>query len=188
MYRPLLFEYAQDWRHHSLVFRLGGGARHLVSRGMAHRARQWAFAFVLLGVAVVSLRHQLWAILALALVTLAWRVPHLVALKGLERRAAFGLRPAFRSHPVRQIRLGVTEAGLREIVAGAETFAPWSNVRAYFVYRSLVGIELANNQAAYIPGSMLSQASARVADLIAALETRGVARREPGPVVARHAV
>ncbi|RQO83627.1 hypothetical protein [Acidovorax sp. FJL06] len=178
---PLLYEYVQDWRFHSQQFRFGRGLHHIAVQGRKHQAKEWGIALTLVYVALVSLRYQLWPLLIAVLIVLAWRIPSFCAQFGLLRKALFGMRSSFRSHPPRTIRLEVSDEGLREFDAGIESFAPWASVRSFRLARRFVEIELSNNLYAYVPDQRLSPASSRREDLVAMLEKQGVTKQLPPP-------
>lgn len=174
---PLLYEYVQDWRFHSQQFRFGRGLHHIAVQGRKHQAKEWVIAAALVYAALVSLRYQLWPILIVVLAVLAWRIPSFFAQFGLLRKALFGMRSSFRSHPPRTIRLEVSDEGLREFDSGIESFAPWASVRSYRQGKRFVEIELSNNLHAYVPGQRLSPASSRWEELLEILERQGVAKQ-----------
>lgn len=172
--QQLLYEYVQDWRLHSQRFRAGRGVDQLAAEERKHRAKEWV-------IALVSFRHQLWPLLAMALIAIAWRIPSFFAQFGLLRKALLGMRPSFRSHPPRSIRLEVSDEGLREFDSGIESFAPWASVRSFRADRRFIEIELSNNLYAYVPVRRLSPASSSREDLLAMLEKQGVAQQAPRP-------
>ncbi len=176
MKSSLLYEYVQDWRFHSRRFREGGGLRHLAVQGRRYYAREWAIAVALLCVALVALRYQRWLLLIALLIALVWRIRPFFAQFGLLDRALWGLRPSFRSHAPRPVRLEISEEGLRESDSGVESFAPWAYVRSYRMGKQFVEIELSNNLYAYVPSQRLSPASSSWADLVTMLEQRGIRR------------
>lgn len=176
---PLLYEYVQDWRFHSQRFRAGRGVHQLAAGKRKYQAKEWVIALAIAYAALVSLRHQIWPLLIMALVVLAWRVPSFFAQFGLLNKALFGLRSSFRSHPPRSIRLEISDEGLREFDSGIESFAPWASVRSFRMDRRFVEIELSNGLYAYVPSLKLSPASSRQEDLEAMLKTRGVPKQTP---------
>ena len=177
----LLYEYQQDWRFHSQRFREGLGLRHLAVQGRRRLAQEWAIALAIACAGLLALRYQRWLLLAAALGMLAWRIPHLIAQRGLPGRALWGLRSSFRSHAPRPVRIEFSEDGLREFDSGMESFAPWASVRSYRVDRRFVEIELNNHLFAYVPSRRLSPSSSRWDDLVALLETRGIPRAGLSP-------
>lgn len=179
--QQLLYEYVQDWRLHSQRFRAGRGVDQLAAEERKHRAKEWVIALAVVYAALVSFRHQLWPFLAMALIATAWRIPSFFAQFGLLRKALLGMRPSFRSHPPRSIRLEVSDEGLREFDSGIESFAPWASVRSFRADRRFIEIELSNNLYAYVPVRRLSPASSSREDLLAMLEKQGVAQQAPRP-------
>jgi hypothetical protein len=177
--QQLLYEYVQDWRFHSQRFRAGRGLGQLAAEERKHRAKEWVIALAVVYAALVSFRHQLWPLLVMALVAITWRIPSFFAQFGLLRKALFGMRSSFRSHPPRSIRLEVSDEGLREFDSGVESFAPWASVRSFRMDRRFLEIELSKGLYAYVPRLKLSPASSRQEDLVAMLKTRGVLKQTP---------
>lgn len=178
---PLLYEYVQDWRFHSQRFRAGRGLDQLAFEERKYRVKEWVIALGIVYAALVSFRHQLWPLLAIALIASVWRIPSFFAQFGLLRKALFGMRPSFRSQVPRPIRLEVSDEGLREFDSGVESFAPWASVRSFRVDRRFIEVELSNNLYAYVPARRLSPASSSREDLLAMLEKQGVAEQALSP-------
>ena len=173
---PLLYQYSQSWRLHGAVYRFYAGTAELVAQAQRVQLTQLGWLSVLLFAAVLALRTRSWVFLAVVTGLTLWKLVQLISLLGLAKRAAFGLRDYLRRKPTNHIQLVIDEEGLRELAAGVESFAPWSSVKRYFVFRGVVGIELANGLSAFVPSFGLSSQSSEFTALVACLERHNIPR------------
>jgi len=82
------------------------------------------------------------------------------------------------SLPVKRIRLQIAADGLHETVSGIESFAPWTSVKSFAVFRDILFVELAVGLWSIIPKGALSSTSATFDQVEKALADNGVARRD----------
>jgi hypothetical protein len=173
----LEFEYAYDWRTRIMIYRHYFGTAKLVASTRRERLPELWWSLVLWIATLVALRARAWVATLLFVCLALWKLFFFLKLDGLGRRTMFMLREGFRKAPQAN-RLVVAEDGIREFELGIESFAPWSSVKRFFVFRSLVGIELANGFAAYVSEHTLSARSSSLVALVEALERHNVPRVE----------
>lgn len=82
---------------------------------------------------------------------------------------------ASRGNAVKRIRLRLDEQGLHETVEGAvESFAPWSAIRSFDVFRDHLFIELAGDLWANVPRATVAEGDAAFNEVVQVLRARGV--------------
>jgi len=80
--------------------------------------------------------------------------------------------------PVRAVTLRVDDSGLRETVAGVESFAPWSAVKSYTTSPDAVALELASGSWSLIPTSAFGTATgSSLTAFLSVLQQRGIPAR-----------
>lgn len=173
---PLRFAFLSDWRLQAAIYRHHAGMTELLQQQRKRQARHGVYLVVGLGGALLALRLRLWIPLGAFVAFAAWQAAQFALSFGLARHAAFALRASFRRGTPSVVSLSVDDEGIREAVAGVESFAPWSSVERFFATERLIGIDLSSGRAIYIPVRSLDSTSSDTTSLLAQLASRGIPR------------
>ena len=177
---PLVLEYRNSRADFLAQYELASGAAYRSARSTHYQSVAF-WAGILLLAAYISLRADQIFFMCLLLAAGGWSL-----IRSLPYSRAYwaAMERSLSQRPETQIRLEVRDDGLHETVEGIESFAPWTSVKSFTLYRDRLFIELAASLWAIVPRGSVSPTPTAMDDLIRVLRDRGV-RESPAASPAR---
>lgn len=155
---------------------------YLAGRSAHHRSLALWVAVVVLGGYAAYRANEIFILCILSAVGLS----SVLQSVPFARRYWAAVERSLAARPETTIRLKVGEDGMHESVDGIESFAPWTSVKRFTLFRDTLFIELAAGLCAIVPRSSVSEPTSLDA-LIQLLRDRGIAE-SPSPRMQRKGV